>query len=363
MRKHIQSVLILLAAFALFAGCTNQDYPDIDYSSTHQNAADRLDAGQCVNTYKDAEHHISEHIDCNEPANKGETQHVYSAPFKGNLAPQIEDSYEGYFGVIDGDCHEWYVSNDGTQHFAGDMDYIEIRATPGTPLTVNVSRVPGHKTDPILTLRNRDGVDLLFGGQPVSGISQISFFMPGNTAYIAVEEGRNYDAGGLTNCRDFGFNGGKKYHYLLTVNQADFNMMHAIAGQEGLKKGEASELVKESLSISGSVQYYSVLLAQDIDRISVELTPNIVSSDDMPVITPLERSDNETLGYDWAIAGSSELKKRWESETSKVTKFPMQGETLELYATPKGNLNEVIFAVSDLNGHYGYPYSIKVSAD
>ena len=357
MKMRIQSVFVWSAAIAMFAGCADQDYPDIDYSGTHQNASSKLDAGQCINT--------PNHTDCNEPANDGDTQHIYSAPFTGNRAPQIEKDYEGYYGVIDDACHEWHI-NDGVHYFSGDMDYIELNADPGTPLTVKVSRVPGHKTNPMLTLRNSDGIDLLFGGSPASGISQISFFMPGNTAYIAVEESSNYDAGGITNCRDFDFKGGKKYHYLLTVNNADFNMMNA---RTIVKNGESNELVGGSIPVQGSVQYYSILVEPSIRSFSIELTPTISSQDDMPVITPLERTDDETIGYNWVIPGSTKLKEAWTSETSKVSQFSIPSQEididrfLQLYATPKEDMLEIIFAVSDLNGHYGYPYSIKVSAE
>ncbi len=319
---------LLLISLLSFAGCADQDYPDVDYGRYYQNAQAGKDAGQCVDI-----------ADCNSPVNKEEFRHVYSAQFEGNESAEISKDYVGYYGVIDGECHEWYKDKDTQkQIYAGDMDYIELDAKPGTPLVVDVVRVPGHKTQPIVTLRNSDGIDLVYSGTAGAGMAQISFLMPGTKAYIAIEDAANYAGARVENCSHYSWTGGDKYHYVLTVKRAGFSLE-----QSGTLKGDTEVLsMMGSLPAPGSTQYYSIKVPPGAD-FSVELVPNAAGY--RTAITPV------TGNYDWIYAGTTTL-----AQTQELT------YTKEDF---KGNVRyddqyeKYIFAVSDLDANYGYSYTIK----
>ena len=325
--KAISGSLLLISLLS-FAGCADQDYPNVDYGRNYQNALAGKDAGQCVQT-----------SDCIDPVVKEEYRQVYSAPFEGNQAFEINKDYVGYYGVIDGACHEWYL-NDQTekQIYAGDMDYIELDAKPGTPLVVDVVRVPGHKTQPIVTLRNSDGVDLIYSGSPQAGITQIAFLMPGDKAYVAIEDAANYSGAHVDNCSLYSWTGGDKYHYLMTVKRADFSME-----QSGTLKSDTEVLsMKGSLPSPGSTQYYSIKVPMGAD-FTVELVPN--SAGYRTAITPVDAN------YDWIYAGTKTLA---DTQSRSYSKADFKGNIRydDIY-------EKYIFAVSDIDASYGYSYTIK----
>ena len=324
--KAISGSLLLISLLS-FAGCADQDYPNVDYGRNYQNALAGKDAGQCVQT-----------SDCIDPVVKEEYRQVYSAPFEGNQAFEINKDYVGYYGVIDGACHEWYKDKDTQkQIYAGDMDYIELDAKPGTPLVVDVVRVPGHKTQPIVTLRRSDGRDLIYSGTAGAGMAQISFLMPGPKAYIAVEDAANYASAGVDNCSHYIGTGGDKYHYILTVKRANFSLE-----QSGTLKGDTEVLsMMGSLPAPGSTQYYAIKIPIGAD-FTVELVPNAAGY--RTAITPVDTD------YDWSIAGASEL------ADSPNRSYSKEDFTSFTYEIP---YEKYIFAVSDLDANYGYSYTIK----
>ena len=330
----------IIVAAACF-GCASQGFPATD-PNDYQN--EEGDFGQCLSL-----------DDCDNLANDA---NAYRAPFDGNKAETIHQDLLGFFGMLDDECHKWYTTNDGVTIFTGDIDYIPLKAEPGTPLTVRVTRVPGEKTSPVLTLRNTEAIDMVFGGQPdSSGTSQISFLMPTEIAYLAVEEAKNYgdekfiQKGSDTIC-DKSYTGGDNYHYLLTVTNPPEDEAKDMIFDVGTLTDTLS-VENHILNAPGTTRYYRLKL--DKSKQNSEITVDIAASSSFLnqriAISPITRGDGN---YNWSVAGTTNLgMTRIDSDTYEQIIVDYK------YAALHDDYYEFMFVVTDIDGNYGYPYSIS----
>ena len=142
---------------------------------------------------------------------------IYRAPFDGNEADGIVESYPGYYGRIDSaesGCFIWSGNDLG-----GDIDYIRVKTKSGTPLNVSVRAAGKSKMKPVISLIDMDGYPLMVG-YPYHVETSMDFLAPGDEFYIGIEDEHNQRLSTEKNysCVAKDLVGGTNYDYLMHVN-------------------------------------------------------------------------------------------------------------------------------------------------
>lgn len=280
------------------------------------------DAGDCLDKSR-----------CDHPVDI--ERDVYAVDFEGNLADNA-GRLSTYIATIEEGCRSL-----GPDLWGGDIDYIPIKAEPGTPLTIDVVSIGSSKMDPVLYLLGQNGGDLVFA-ESSYGIASISFLAPESLFYIRVEEYKNYNYY-RDSCVDW-LVGGDDYKYRVNIRKTD-----KTATSFGLLTGK--KVFNAKIEEAGDVNYYKFSASSEL-KLEVVVTSNDENS--APVVSQIDRNTSGKTyagGYQWLNYGEA-----LNSNSSQGRRI------LNVSNADCSNDNcEYWFAVTDYDGHAGYDYQIELN--
>ena len=327
-----------ISIFVVFclAGCADQITDQIIHycsDGDYQNCDAEYDAGDC----------LEEH-GCKHPVSL--SKDTYLGVFNGADSDSKVSFDDGYVGRIDAGCRS--LKRD---EFGGDVDWIAIKAVPGTPLKIDISRDDVSRVLPVLYLHNRAGGELVYSKPGDYGFNSISFLAPDELFYVSVEEKANYDFDYQSKCSDNDITGGEDYTYLLKVTNTDLAIQPI-----GRISGPAKQTAR--FTNSGETHYYSISTGIT-ESLNIKITINTNKpSGAMPVMSPLssQTSYDGSSEFSWIYAGDS-----LRSHTSR----PELNSVFEDLISPKyascGKTEcEYRIAVTDFNAEYDYEYELTV---
>lgn len=315
----------------LTAGCASdfsENAVDFCAEGNYQNCDTSVDAGDCIQ-------------DCKTPI--VETTDTYLSYFDGNTAQGRYNTTDGYIGKIDNSCVEYTTD---PESFSGDIDFIAIQATPGTPLRVSVQRVSASMTQPLVLLYDSRGGELIFSMTENQSFTTMQFLAPEEKFYLSIAESSNYRYDGLPYCSEM-ISSGDDYRYLLQIENADIEV-------ENLGMISSNTTHQAQLENIGDTHYTQFKTPADIDKIQITLSTS--DGDHYPVLSPLRRNTTQigyTGGYEWVLSGA--LLATRDAETG-LSHYEIPKE----YAQCDEDNCEFWVVTTDYNSSADYTYTLQI---
>ncbi|MCL2325740.1 MAG: hypothetical protein FWC40_04485 [Proteobacteria bacterium] len=300
--------------------------PDDTYYVPYKN---NEDAGDCLS-----------HQGCARPYNT--LSGDYASYFEGSLITSDPNQYpNGYFGLIDADCHSYYDGREIVH--GGDADYIGILAEAGTPMEILVTRTMFGAIEPVVTIYDRSGNLLLMnmaktGDSPTAHQARVAFLAPSDARfYIAVEEHANYENSWTPACAN-NYRGGSRYGYIVKINKYDDLPRHELGYLSG------KETFNARIDKPGEANYIFWETDLNVDKVLVSVRRRTADNRHLPKLSSLNLKDR---GYLWNHTGN------------------LVSENIEiapLYGVPADGGQRLRFGavVSDFNGRHGYGFEVTV---
>ncbi len=309
----------------------------------YQNCSASRDAGDCLPGHE-----------CESPIE--EAPDTYIAFFEGNTATDTFEYSDGYVGEIDKECHSLGYSNQSCDGmcYGGDVDWIQFKAKPGTPLTITVERALNSLTSPIALLHASNGAELIYCPPNDYDKATLSFLAPEETFYLTVEEFKNYNFDYVSSCKAKNLTGGIRYHYVVKAEKdKDFVIRE-------LGKVSSKKTFNIAFTASGQAHYYKVKIKKGRSlSLDVHSVPN--TCEGSPVISPIIHNESHSAyngGFSWSKYGAELIRSRSEeAECNTHVEFD------ESMASCEETACEYFFVITDYNGVASYEYELTVTSE